>query len=1082
MDPVSRGTPNAVTGASELTTPNVVVQGDGDGTISDSSIAVADVVQGAQELGTSGDVVIDDGDGTVSSSGVQLDDVVQGAQELGTSGDIVVDDGDGTVSSSGVQLSEVILGASDIGASGQIVQSDADGSISDSGIAVSELFATITTTAANVYTTLSASSAGDVICVTDVGTYTGSLAVNGRTLLAPGLTVTGYISVLGRATVVAKQCNQIIYDTTSSDCVARITLKSIVCTGFLAGTYGAISHVNSNANDAALIVDIESVSISATSSAYTSCVYLVPASSASSSISGRIGSVDIVETANVLTLGVLVRSTSASQSSIANLSIGRISISNATYPTNIAAVWVDDNGAGGTTAATVSSNIVSVGEGNELFHQLNGGVLSLSTLSADSTLGTGSNAGVVGVRVQQYDPTYTPTGDETTAETYYDPSEDTIVVPTASGSKISLGREMLTGVYNGTGSNLGEGYVVYVIGASGSMPSIAASDANMANSEYAVGMVTTSGGIDHGATGEVCIAGEVHMDTSAYTAGAPLYVPETPGLPVETAPLPPAHKVQICIAMNSDADPDVGKVLINKVVADQVPVDTLVYGFVSRSETACSFNDSTYVFTLADAGNGWSYYRAGRKYEISGDKTVTLPGSPPTAGVYYIYIDAIDGTLSQSTTPWSLDDDKVPVYIIVWNSTLTPKYKLMDERHSCSFTRTEHRYEHTTYGTRYQSGAALTGYTVGGTTDADNNFAVSEAKIWDEDYQHTLTALSDGGPYSVLYRTAASTWVWTDTPTVPYRHTVSGYIQYDNAGTMTEGQASRYYNTYMLLTTVEGISRFTMIHGQAEYSSLATAIAASFGNLTLTGFPFVEVSAAWHIVWETSNSYTTTGKCRLATAPIAIRVNLVQAGSTPGLGTMSVQNADNVAITGGTAVGLTSVSATTVSADNFNAQTSASSYDATQHTFKISSAATLTVASSAVTVASTAQLAVSATTASTSTSTGCATFGGGIGVAGGLSIDGAILGQETTGYMEIASGNASNSGANISMSGPSNADIAGYMRTGGTTQAKWDDDTTANFTRFHIYANTGTALYRIKTGANGTGPGGTGRALYIDNS
>lgn len=47
--------------------------------------------------------------------------------------------------------------------------------------------------------------------------------------------------------------------------------------------------------------------------------------------------------------------------------------------------------------------------------------------------------------------------------------------------------------------------------------------------------------------------------------------------------------------------------------------------------------------------------------------------------------------------------------------------------------------------------------------------------------------------------------------------------------------------------------------------------------------------------------------------------------------------------------------------------------------------------------------------------------------------------------------------------------------------AQFDNDSTAGNTRFLLYDVNSGQLERVKVGANGTGPGGTGRALYIDN-
>jgi hypothetical protein len=112
----------------------------------------------------------------------------------------------------------------------------------------------------------------------------------------------------------------------------------------------------------------------------------------------------------------------------------------------------------------------------------------------------------------------------------------------------------------------------------------------------------------------------------------------------------------------------------------QFAIDINRQGFLNSTETTISF--ATTTFTLTDVGAGWSYYRTGVKYTISGNKTVAL--SAATAGIYYIYIDATDGTLTCSAvnTPWTLEDSKVPVATVTYNSTLTPTYWLAEERHT----------------------------------------------------------------------------------------------------------------------------------------------------------------------------------------------------------------------------------------------------------------------------------------------------------------------------------------------------------------------------------------------------------------
>lgn len=52
----------------------------------------------------------------------------------------------------------------------------------------------------------------------------------------------------------------------------------------------------------------------------------------------------------------------------------------------------------------------------------------------------------------------------------------------------------------------------------------------------------------------------------------------------------------------------------------------------------------------------------------------------------------------------------------------------------------------------------------------------------------------------------------------------------------------------------------------------------------------------------------------------------------------------------------------------------------------------------------------------------------------------------------------------------------------GTRSGQFDSNSTAGNTRFLLWDVDGGALRRVKSGANGTGPGGVGRALYIDNA
>lgn len=322
-------------------------------------------------------------------------------------------------------------------------------------------------------------------------------------------------------------------------------------------------------------------------------------------------------------------------------------------------------------------------------------------------------------------------------------------------------------------------------------------------------------------------------------------------------------------------------------------VDTARYGFMNQTETTIAF-DGTKIFTLGSVGASWSYYRAGVKYTITGSKTIdltTVEGSMVDGHTYYIYIDGTTGALSASTTAWTLLDTKVPVATVAWNNTLTPKYWLGEERHSCLLDRRTHWYEHVTNGTQYVTVGALAGCTVGNDVNSDKTFSIAESVIADEDLIQTLASLPDPNgtatDYVVFYRTGASAWSWKAS-NMPFAYNIGNtndIIQYDNAGTMTDcgtgtGANTRWVNSYLLYTNMQGAARYIIIMGQAQHTSLANAQAEAPGNFTLTGLPIQEFKMVYRMTWTTITS-TSQGKCRLAALPVRVNVGITQVGVTP---------------------------------------------------------------------------------------------------------------------------------------------------------------------------------------------------------
>ena len=116
-------------------------------------------------------------------------------------------------------------------------------------------------------------------------------------------------------------------------------------------------------------------------------------------------------------------------------------------------------------------------------------------------------------------------------------------------------------VYNGTGSTIPKGSVVYISGAQGQNPSISLADADTeATSSKTLGV--TAKAITTGNTGPVAVFGViVGIDTSAFTAGQALWLSSTAGGLTATKPTQPAHLVFVGYCIKSHAN--AGSIFIN---------------------------------------------------------------------------------------------------------------------------------------------------------------------------------------------------------------------------------------------------------------------------------------------------------------------------------------------------------------------------------------------------------------------------------------------------------------------------------------------------------------------------------------
>ena len=138
----------------------------------------------------------------------------------------------------------------------------------------------------------------------------------------------------------------------------------------------------------------------------------------------------------------------------------------------------------------------------------------------------------------------------------WDDGEGTLNLGLKGGNlNLRVGQENTALCYNGTGSTITKGSVVYISGAQGQRPSISLADADSeSTSSKTFGVAAEN--ISNDAEGFVCTFGIVeNINTSTFTAGQALWLSSTAGQLTNTKPTPPVHSVFVgyCLKSNSSS-------------------------------------------------------------------------------------------------------------------------------------------------------------------------------------------------------------------------------------------------------------------------------------------------------------------------------------------------------------------------------------------------------------------------------------------------------------------------------------------------------------------------------------------------
>jgi hypothetical protein len=301
-----------------------------------------------------------------------------------------------------------------------------------------------------------------------------------------------------------------------------------------------------------------------------------------------------------------------------------------------------------------------------------------------------------------------------------------------------------------------------------------------------------------------------------------------------------------------------------------------------------SYDKTTRKITVTPTGANFTIWIDGVKYVKTTETAGTGHGT--STGMYYFYYNA-SGVLSVSAvaTPWSiLDRTVIPVAAVYYSNTLSDGISYF-EAHGAERDIWEHYTHHFTEGTELISGAAITGYTLDTDSDAAITPAVASAIIADEDVVRTLSAVSDGGPYHVMYRTGATgEWVWDDTPTFPF---ISG-TTYPKWNQLTGGawqltemdglSSGNYMNVFLAAHPCNvAAKQFAWIPGQATHATLASAQGEDYLTLSWGTLPFEEVVPIAKLTLHCKSTYAGTHKSRIVAVTLihAKGIQITQSGS-----------------------------------------------------------------------------------------------------------------------------------------------------------------------------------------------------------
>lgn len=305
-------------------------------------------------------------------------------------------------------------------------------------------------------------------------------------------------------------------------------------------------------------------------------------------------------------------------------------------------------------------------------------------------------------------------------------------------------------------------------------------------------------------------------------------------------------------------------------------------GFVNRTDSAISFNNTTRTFTIAPVADAYVLWLAGGEVYKKETNTVTISN---TTGLHYIYFDADDGLL-KSTTVFNTNifSKHAVVSILFWQIDQQQAIYFADERHGMVMDGATHAYLHQTFGAQYRSGLAITGITAdaNGSLASHAQFGLQNGRIADEDIEITITdnlpqELSTVAQLPVFYRQGAATnWYKTTADNYPlllpgdsiyYTGTSRPAYNHEVAGTWSidEVANNRFFLIHVLATN--NINEpVIVVLGNTYQTKSAVRAGAQTELANITGLPFAEFVPLATVIYEAADAYANSANARVVSA------------------------------------------------------------------------------------------------------------------------------------------------------------------------------------------------------------------------